>query len=569
MKHMVKYGKLSMKNHTVCRVKDIVCIMLSFFIVFGCAYGCGNEKEKVNLSGTPMQKVAQAKDNENIVQGDLANDKNAPITLDWYINFSWYNTPWGDSVVSKEITDKTGVKINFISPLGNESEKLTAMITSGNLPDLITLDHTETQCGSLEEQGLVYSMDELADLYEPYWYKTVDEDIVNWYTRENGHIYGYPNFSYSQELYNNYDNIASNQTFLVRKDIYEALGSPDMTTPEGFETAVEKAVELYPEVDGEPLIPIGACEFTDYGNKSFDEYLCNFLAIPYERDGVFYDRFSDPELKRWLKAFRRMGADGYLSQDIFMDKRTLMEEKISKGRYFCMMFQRTDLANQEESLYLNDPESVYIAVDGPKNSYGDDYKLPGDTISGWTLTYVSKSCSDPEKAIELLTYMLSDEGQQVIWLGVEGKTWDYQNGEKTMKPEVYQMMNEDRPNFDRLYGADATYWMMMSKEGELKYKAPLTQPLLQMKEWTYPYLFNASAYDVTLSKDTAEAEMEEKIKLQWGKTLPKLLLAKSDSEFDEIYDSYISFEKANGIDRVLETKTELMKAAKNKLSEGK
>ena len=37
------------------------------------------------------------------------------VTFDWYINYSWFNTKWGDNAVSKEITNKTGVNINFIT----------------------------------------------------------------------------------------------------------------------------------------------------------------------------------------------------------------------------------------------------------------------------------------------------------------------------------------------------------------------------------------------------------------------------------------------------------------------
>ena len=46
------------------------------------------------------------------------------VTLDWYINFSWFATEWGESLVSQEITKKTGVDINFVVPKGNESEKI-------------------------------------------------------------------------------------------------------------------------------------------------------------------------------------------------------------------------------------------------------------------------------------------------------------------------------------------------------------------------------------------------------------------------------------------------------------
>ena len=54
-----------------------------------------------------------------------------------------------------------------------------------------------------------------------------------------------------------YGNIPSNQVYMVRKDMYEALGKPDMTTPEGFVNTLVAAKEKFPDVDGSPLIPLG------------------------------------------------------------------------------------------------------------------------------------------------------------------------------------------------------------------------------------------------------------------------------------------------------------------------
>lgn len=59
------------------------------------------------------------------------------VTLDWYINYSWYNTPWGGNAVSRAITEKTGVDIRFTSPDGSESETLDALIAGDSLPDLV------------------------------------------------------------------------------------------------------------------------------------------------------------------------------------------------------------------------------------------------------------------------------------------------------------------------------------------------------------------------------------------------------------------------------------------------
>ncbi len=60
----------------------------------------------------------------------------------------------------------------------------------------------------------------------------------------------------------------------------------------------------------------------------------NFLAVPYEKDGKYYDRYTDDEYISWLKFFRRLSEEGYLLDDIFIDQKNQIEEKFEQGRYF-------------------------------------------------------------------------------------------------------------------------------------------------------------------------------------------------------------------------------------------
>ncbi len=86
-----------------------------------------------------------------------------PVTFDWYINYSWYNSEWGGNVVSDKITEETGVNIHFITPGGNEKEKLNALIAADSLPDFITLGWWEPQIDEMIDSGMVYALNELAD----------------------------------------------------------------------------------------------------------------------------------------------------------------------------------------------------------------------------------------------------------------------------------------------------------------------------------------------------------------------------------------------------------------------
>lgn len=485
--------------------------------------------------------------------------------LDWYINFSWYNTPWGGNAVSEAITEKTGVDIRFISPDGNESVTLDALIAGDKLPDLVTLGWWEPQLNEIIGADMAYALNELADQYDAYFWQVAKEDLLNWYTQDDGNVYCYPNSAYAPSDYEGDNNIASNQTFLVRKDIYEALGCPDMSTPEGFAGAVRQAAELFPEVNGEPLIPIGAHEFTNHGCDSFDIFLQNFLAVPYEKDGEFYDRYTDPEYKQWLLMFRQLGEEGLLSSDIFIDKRAQMEEKIASGRYFCMLYQRTDMAEQQRILLANDPDKVYIAVNGPRNSNGDPHTLPGTSINGWTVTLISKNCSDPEKAIQLISFLISEEGQKLIMLGVEGEHYTMENGRAVLTPETKQLMDADYQAYVQQIGANDSYWMLQDNLMQSKWK-PLDAPeLMQMEEWTYPYVVYTGQYDTDFELGSPADIAQKKIYAIHGQMLPQLLLASSEEEFERLWKEYVSSREESGLDVVLAESTRQMNAAKEKL----
>ena len=528
----------------------VVCTLLT---------SCGQADTESTMGSEPQEMT------ETVVEPAWRKYADDPVTLEWYVNYTWFTGEWGKNLVSKTITEETGVSIEFITPSGNESEKLASLISSDSLPDFITLGWWESQIDDMIDKDMVYALNELADEYDAYFWEVSNEERVNWYTQPDGNIYGYPNSSVTPKDVEEHPEIGSNQTFLVRKDIYEAIGSPDMTTPEGFKKAVEKAYEMFPEVDGEPLIPVGAHAFTEQGNLSFDSFLMNFLAVPYEKNGELYDRYTDPEYIIWLKMFRELGQEGMLADDIFIDQRVQMEEKIANGRYFCMLYQYSDLVTQQKEIYANHPERIYMAVDGPRNSAGDDHTLTTTGINGWTVTLISKNCAHPERAIAFLDYLLSEEGQLRTYLGVEGETYDMVDGKPVVKEKVKELLASDRQEYDRLYGADYMYWMLQDNVMQLQWRQEEPEPLAQLREWTYPYLIYNGQYDAFLEPGSEEDYANTRIERLWSETLPKLLLAESEENFDELYAAFLNKRQEYGFQMVQKEKNELMNQAKEQL----
>lgn len=504
--------------------------------------------------------------NDNYDKEDW-NMETTPITFDWYINFSWFTTKWGNNLVSKYVTDKTGVSLNLITPSGDEGEKLNSMIETGKLPDFITLSASDGGYEKLIQSGLVLPLDTLSEKYDVYFMKVADQQKLEWYRQKDGHVYCYPNFSSPVTDFNSYkEEKPSNQTFLVKKDIYEALGKPDMRTPEGFLNALERAKEQFPMVEGQELIPIGFHEFNDSGNLSLDSILPNFLSIPLEVNGKIYDRITDKEYIRWLKTLRTANERGLISNEIFVDKRAQIEENIIKGRYFAMLYQNSDMSAEQVKLYNKDKNKIYMAVDGPSNYNLEEPKLAGDSISGWTVTLISKNCKNPKRAIRFLSYLISEEGNKDLYLGIKGVTWDVIDGKEQLKPEVVNLLNKDRTSFDTKYGAANTYWMLADYNLTQKWMPLNDEAIKIISDWSRGKTYNYSLFDnIHPAEDSEEGESLSKINTKWRGTLKSLLIAKNESEFDEILDEFIEYRNDQNWDNIQKYKQRKYEENKKKL----
>ncbi|URZ07411.1 extracellular solute-binding protein [Clostridium felsineum] len=543
---------MKLKYRKRFKVISVLIILLILFMLFNTyrRYYRNTDKEKNKLNG-------------QVYKSDIS-----PITFDWYINYPEITTKWGNNFISKYVTNKTGVSLNFIIPSGDETENLNAMIDRGKLPDFITLNAWDDECTRFTKEKLVLSLDKLAKKYDTYFLKIANKQKLEWYKQNDGHVYCYPNFSLNVKDKDDYrEDNPSNQTFLVRKDIYEAIGKPDMRTPEGFLNALEKAKEKYPTVEDKTMIPLGMDEFDDLGNLSLDSILPDFLAVPFEKEGKIYDRRTDPEYITWLRTLRKANELGLLSKDIFVDKKGQIKEKIADGRYFSLLYQRTDMVDEQLHLYKIDKNKIYIPVCGPANSKLDEPRLPSDSISGWTVTFISKDCKNPKRAIKFLSYLISEEGNKDLFLGKEGVLWKYINGKEQFKPEVINLLNNDRKAFYEKYGAEKTYWMLMDTDFINKWEPAKPKAIQILESWPKGKTYNFSVYDqINPYADTEEGAVYEKINYKWKNTLKNLLTSKSDNEFNQIFSDFLTYEKNEGYSKVQAYQQKKFEENKRKLN---
>jgi putative aldouronate transport system substrate-binding protein len=487
--------------------------------------------------------------------------------LSWYINFDWFAQTWGNDVASKYITEDTGVSITYQN---GTDDKLNTMLASGDLPDIITIDGSSPLIKEADKFAI--PLDELAKKYDPYFLEgAAKPETLKYFTRDDGHIYGYPNFSNTKADYEK-GGIYGNQAFMVRKDIYEKIGKPDMTTPEGFLSALEAVRKLNAKDElGKPVIPLGISIFNGGSepNGVFNRTLADFIGVPVlTDDGKYYDRYTDPDFQKWLKTFVKARQDGLTDKDMITMTKDDKDARLTNGSYFAYFASDVNGETDALSLWANEhPDKVYIAVNGPSSTVGRKTALPGTSIEGWTQTFISKTCKNPRKAMELVTYLVSEYGNNVMDFGREGETYTIVDGKPVLNKDLLEFKQTDPAGFEKKIGLTTHLWLqdsaLLSRQMGL---SQFPKALQQAKQWTVQYVvpqFELAGLNVYLSKESARNL--EKINQNWSQTVAKILNAKSDAEVDQAMDAFVKYRQNNGYDKLVEEWNKQIEANKKKL----
>ena len=110
-------------------------------------------------------------------------DKKEELTeLTWYVNADWWNTDWGNDVVTKQMEKDLNVKIKFIK---GDDTNLNTMFAGDDMADIVTLFDSHGKVAK-QASNWAYSLDELAEKYDPYWQEVAAEDTLKWFKLADG-----------------------------------------------------------------------------------------------------------------------------------------------------------------------------------------------------------------------------------------------------------------------------------------------------------------------------------------------------------------------------------------------
>jgi putative aldouronate transport system substrate-binding protein len=555
------------------KMKKVLCFVMAMAMTVTSLMACSSQKGGTDETNTPNPTTAEeTKEGTDVVK----DEPQEIVEVDWYVDlpwWSWNGNGFGDDVTSQIILEKTGVKINFIVPASDGGEQLSSMIASDELPDILTVEgwwssRARMLTYQMASEDYLWSFNDLAEQYAPELKDVMRQDVFDWYAEADGKTYLVPNYAYSKDDLVPGEQLVPNGAITIRQDLYEAIGSPDMSTPEGFLAACEKIKNEVKSYNGQEIIPIQLYE--GVGNSIL--WLAQYFATPYEdQNGNYVYDFTQENYKEALQFLNMAYQKGLISDANFSDSRELVNEKIASGRVFAMITAPQDFVPQLQSLYDLDSNAVYKTV-VLRNSKGEDPVLQDIRGFGWLTTGISKNTEYPEKIAKLFAFLLSDEGQIAMCYGKEGVTFNY-NADGTISfTEEYEtaMKNDDTKKYALSamnlldnYAFRRKFEVMTTDPKQLAtVDTILKQPLAQ---YSYDYSAAGFKFDPTDPRKEDMNELGVKVSTYRSTVIAELVTAPDAATFTKLYEAAVAKLNEMGINELIAYNNDGFQAAKKAL----
>lgn len=359
------------------------------------------------------------------------------LEFEFYRNYSWdvgrYEFDETNDI-SKWVIDNKKVKVNFSWPGGSAEDKFTLMVASDTLPEVVMIPRDSTWLNLISKDGKsdkILALDEFYEKYEGYR-TNVSQEVVD-FTRVNGKIYGILNWPKMGDGWMGYGT-----GLIINRDMYEELGSPDISTLDGLYQYLKKVKEADPTVvplqpgSGEVTFGLIWCSFGE-GRIPEDTY----GIMRKDVDGKLVHIINDPKFPDFIKYLRKLYQEGLISPEYSIEMSEPVMDKLKKSKVavFCGV----------DGINVADSARSILEAAGRENPY-DSVPLPAapgvsadDIVSGqssnvgWNVICLTNNANmkdgefvegRAEAIYAYLDWVFSNEGQRLMLCGPEGELWE-------------------------------------------------------------------------------------------------------------------------------------------------
>ncbi|MEN2773932.1 extracellular solute-binding protein [Acetivibrio clariflavus] len=493
-----------------------------------------------------------------------------PFTIKVY-NAMAGTAPAKDNKIYKLIEEKLGVKFEFEFLVGEAKEKAGVMIAGGEYPDLLGLLGDQSGLQEFIDAEALIPLEDYINKY-PNLKKHYGPIMNQIKDQKSGHVYVMPNYGVISGKY--YQNESFGPAFWIQAAVLKEFGYPKITTLDEWFDIIQQYMKKYPEINGQKTIG-----FTILTDTSRDWPLRNAPAqlSGHPNDGgVIVDDnvariYAHLDIsKRYYKKLNEMYNAGVIDPECFTSNYDTYISKISSGRVLGLYDQRWNFQMGYNSII---DQKMY------ERQYVPVPVVFDDSYEQWYLTYpninvnsgyaITTSCKDPDRVMQVLDTLLSEEWQKILQWGIEGEDYHVdENGRFYRTPEQRERAKSEEWKLSNY--AEALLQFCPKLEGSYS-DGNATNPGQQPEEYfeslddvakevytaynvkTQGELFGFPpenpvyfpAYTISIPVGSDAQIVDQKLKDYAFQYLPKIISAKP-SEFEGLWQKYV--EQINKLD---------------------
>ena len=425
------------------KLKRLLTLVLSVSMILTGAAGCGSSGGQQGTE-TGMGSGEESSAAGTTAEAETGNDE--VVTLQVFSlpsNTSGLVEGWWADI----LREKAGVELEII-PSGDQGEqKLQALMTSGELPDIVVFKENK-QVENAVAGGMLLAYDDYKELL-PNLYANA-ENSLRYYADNVSDGQGKA-YSVGSLIVNSLPTKGTlNNGPYLRYDIYKQIGSPEIKTSDDYLGVLQQMAEAYPvNEDGQKVYAFSIWSDWDNTRMVCGETLGNINGVSYDTCGAFQELNLETneltpiyDMDSWYMKNMKLYFDanqlGLLDPDSLTQRFDDATAKAGAGR---TLFSAIGWATGGFDSTENHEKGIGFMVVPAENARVTHSGLA--PIGGSWSVSVSSACKNPEAAMRFVDFFYSEEGTMLLYNGPQGIIWDLdENGKPYVTEEGYEYQQD-------------------------------------------------------------------------------------------------------------------------------
>lgn len=394
--------------------------------------GCNGSSKTTDAGGTS----AAASDSAGGAKQGNDDKKNAEkpyegVTLTYWVKLNGSVSAsvanLGETKWAKTVEEKTGIKLKFIHPTsGSEDEEFSVLVASGEYPDII--EHTWVKysggASAAITDGVIMNLNDIMETKAPNLKGILEKhpDVDKMIRTQEGDYYCFP---FLRGL------VTPNKTqfssgMVVRKDILNRLGLDIPETIEEWETVLRafkaEGIEVPFTARQEWMRDVWSPGFDNWGDF-------------YVENGVVKNGLTEDSRKEFLLKLNQWYEEGLIDRDYLVADKNSCQTYFTTGKSAATYAPGGQgLGTYTQVMHEADPNITEkdivstVPLTGEKGKNAKFSKMNQIFDGSGASATITTQCKNVDAAAWLLDWMYGPEGSMVNCFGIEGESFNMENG---------------------------------------------------------------------------------------------------------------------------------------------